>query len=93
MTLSAAARLAGMSQAKFVKVFKRVAGLTFVAYVTHVRVANAARLLKETTLSVAEIANRVGFADQSYFDKRFRRHFGQTPLAYRRQLPGDKDGG
>ena len=66
-------------------VFKRVAGMTFVAYVTHVRLANAARLLKESTRSVADIASCTGFADQSYFDKRFRRYFGQTPLGYRNE--------
>ena len=49
------------------------------------RLANAARLLKDTTKSVAEIANEAGFIDQSYFDKRFRRAFGQTPLELRRQ--------
>ena len=83
LPLAQAAAMVAMSPPKFIKVFKRVAGMTFVAYVTHVRLANAARLLKESTLSVAEIASRAGFADQSYFDKRFRRYFGQTPLGYR----------
>ena len=83
LPLPRAAAMVAMSPPKFIKVFKRVAGMTFVAYVTHVRLANAARLLKESTLSVAEIASRAGFADQSYFDTRFRRYFGQTPLGYR----------
>ncbi|MHB8521063.1 MAG: helix-turn-helix domain-containing protein [Limisphaerales bacterium] len=84
LMLGQAADMVGMSQPKFIKVFKKVAGMTLVAYVTHVRLANAARLLKESARSVAEIASHVGFADQSYFDKRFRRYFGQTPLAFRR---------
>jgi AraC family transcriptional regulator, activator of mtrCDE len=83
LTLAQAAAIVGVSQSKFIKVFKRVAGMTFIAYVTHVRLANAARLLKETTRSVAEIASHAGFADQSYFDRRFRRQFGRTPRAFR----------
>jgi AraC-like DNA-binding protein/mannose-6-phosphate isomerase-like protein (cupin superfamily) len=88
LTLTEAARMAGMSPPKFTKVFKRVAGMTLVNYVTHVRLSHAARLLRETTRSVAEIASAVGFADQSYFDRRFRGSFGQTPLRYRSGLVG-----
>ena len=83
LTVNAAARLAGMSAAQLGRTFKRVAGMTFVAYVNHVRLANAARLLKETDDSIADIANEVGFSDQSYFDKRFRRAFGQAPRDFR----------
>jgi AraC-like DNA-binding protein len=65
------------------KTFKKVAGTTLVAYLNHVRLANGSRMLRETSLSVAEIASAVGFADQSYFDKRFKRAFGRTPMAFR----------
>ncbi|HEX5175948.1 MAG TPA: AraC family transcriptional regulator, partial [Chthoniobacteraceae bacterium] len=46
ISLSTAARLAAMSKAQFTRRFRQVAGMNFVAYVTHVRVAEAARLLK-----------------------------------------------
>jgi two-component system response regulator YesN len=61
-----------------------VAGMTFVSYVTHVRLAQALRLLKESSLTVAEVATRVGFSDQSYFDRKFRSAFGQTPSGARK---------
>jgi AraC-like DNA-binding protein len=83
ITVDAAARLAGMSASRLMKTFKRVAGMTLVAYVNHVRLANAARLLRETSRNVAEIAFDVGFSDQSYFDKRFKRAFGLSPLKFR----------
>jgi len=79
-----AARLVGMSPARFIKVFKRVAGMTFVSYVTHVRLSRAARILRESIRLVADVAAETGFTDQSYFVRQFRRHFGQTPIAYRR---------
>jgi len=84
LPVTAAARLAGMSSPQFMKTFKQVAGMTLVAYLNHVRLANGARLLRETNRSIAEIASEVGFADQSYFDKRFKRAFGQAPKEFRR---------
>jgi two-component system response regulator YesN len=61
--------------------------MTFVAYITRVRLTQALRLLRETELSVAEIAASAGFSDQSYFDRRFRRAFGKTPREYRAETP------
>jgi len=78
-----AARMAGMGMPKFMKTFKRVAGMTLIAYLNHVRLAKAARLLCETSQSIAEIAASSGFSDQSYFDKRFKRAFGRTPKEFR----------
>jgi AraC family transcriptional activator of pobA len=43
----------------------------------------AARLLRFTDLSIGEIAFRVGFGDQMYFSRAFKRHHGQPPTVYR----------
>ena len=83
LPVSTAARLVGMSAPQFMKNFKQVAGMTLVAYLNHVRLANAARLLRETDRSIADIADATGFSDQSYFDKRFKRGFGRTPKEFR----------
>ena len=83
LTVAQAAAIVGMSQPKFMKTFKKVAGMTFVAYLNHARLANGSRLLRETELTIAEIASDVGFSDQSYFDKRFKRAFGMTPKEFR----------
>ena len=83
LPVSAAARLVGMSAPQFMKNFKQVAGMTLVAYLNHVRLANAARLLRETGRTIADIADATGFSDQSYFDKRFKRAFGRTPKEFR----------
>jgi AraC-like DNA-binding protein len=83
LSVASAARLANMSTAQFMKSFKQVAGMTLMAYLNHVRLANAARLLRETDCSIAEIAEQTGFFDQSHFDKRFKRAFGRTPKEFR----------
>lgn len=83
LTVADAAAVVHMSQPQLMKTFKRVAGMTLVAYLNHVRLSNAARLLKETAHSIAEVANESGFSDQSYFDKQFKRAFGCPPKQYR----------
>jgi len=83
LSVSDAARMVQMTAPQFMKTFKRVAGMTLIAYLNHVRLTNGARLLRETDQSVAEVAAAAGFADQSYFDKRFKRAFGQTPKEFR----------
>ena len=88
LTLKQVAALASISQPQFIKLFKRVAGMTFVSYLTHIRLSHAFRLLKESSLTIAEVAVRVGFSDQSYFDRRFKSAFGQVPSAVRKQMRG-----
>lgn len=85
ITIEKATELVHMSPAQFMKVFKKVAGMTFIAHVTRVRISNAVQLLRETDLTIAEIAARTGFSDQSYFDRRFRQAFGKSPRAWRQQ--------
>ena len=83
LTVAEAAALVHMSQSQLMKNFKQVAGMSLVAYLNHVRLSHGARLLKETVHSIAEIANEVGFADQSYFDRQFKRAFGCPPKNFR----------
>jgi AraC family transcriptional regulator, transcriptional activator of pobA len=85
LTVAQAAGLTHMSQPQLMKMFKKVAGMTLIAYLNHVRLSNATRLLKETALSIAEVASEVGFADQSYFDKQFKRAFGCPPKQFRQE--------
>jgi AraC-like DNA-binding protein len=86
ISVEQATQLVHMSQAQFMKVFKKVSGMTFVAHVTRVRINNALRLLRETDLTIAEIAGKTGFSDQSYFDRRFRQAFGKSPREWRKRL-------
>jgi AraC-like DNA-binding protein len=83
ITLAEAAALARLSKPQLTRIFKKVAGMSFVQYVNHVRLSHGARMLKETRQSVAEIASALGFSDQSYFDRQFRKSFGQSPREFR----------
>jgi AraC family transcriptional activator of pobA len=48
----------------------------------------ASRLLRYTDLTIGEIAHRVGFADQLYFSRAFKRRFALAPMAYRDEARG-----
>lgn len=85
LPLGDAARMCGMSTASFTRSFKQVAGMPYLSYVMHLRLGEAARLLRVGDRSIAEIADQMGFSDQSHFDRRFKRAFGATPSQFQRQ--------
>jgi AraC family transcriptional regulator len=72
-----------LSPYHFSRSFKRVTGLSPHQYVLSQRVQLARRLLVETSLSIAEVAQHVGFYDQSHFTYHFKRLVGVTPSAVR----------
>ncbi|MGM0883629.1 MAG: helix-turn-helix domain-containing protein [Bacillota bacterium] len=63
-----------------------VTGMPVVAYVNSLRIQLASSLLRNTTLKVTEIMDRVGFADDAYFIRLFRKQTGYTPAEYRKQF-------
>ena len=65
-------------------VFKEVYGNSLAAHMKEHRMEKAAALLRETDMSVAEIAGQVGYESQSKLTAAFKEQFGQLPTAYRR---------
>lgn len=61
-------------------------GSSFVALLRQLRLAQAARLLAETSTAPAAIGYLCGFADQAHFTREFKRHCALTPLRYREQF-------
>jgi len=66
--------------------FREELGITFVEYLTMVRMEEAKRLLADPALSVVAIASQVGYEDASYFSKVFKRYVGMSPNRYRRNI-------
>lgn len=67
----------------FSQLFKKKEGMTYVNYLTRVRITRAKKLLEETELRVYEICNMVGYNDVSYFSRIFEKQEGVKPLEYR----------
>lgn len=75
------ARRAGLHPVSLVRLFREEYGLPPRAYLIERRIEEAQRLLA-MNVSVAEVADRVGFFDQSHLHRHFKRRVGLTPLAY-----------
>ena len=86
-TVKALAQLYGQSRTTFTSHFKRATGLSPMTYVRQYRLKRACQMLKETTLSIDEIAFKSGYADSNAFNRAFKRTIGVSPGAYRRHGP------
>ncbi|MFC0216025.1 response regulator [Paenibacillus chartarius] len=67
------------------KKFKEEFNTTVVTYLTELRMEKARSLLAHTGMSLLEISEAVGYTDENYFGKVFKKHMGVTPFQYRRQ--------
>lgn len=83
LSLSSIANETGYNASYLTRLFKDETGRSFVKYVNDVRIREARQLLRETGLTVAEIAIKVGFWDVKYFSRFFRREVGLSPSEYR----------
>lgn len=66
--------------------FREELGITFVEYLTMVRMEEAKKLLMDPSLSVVAVASQVGYEDASYFSKVFKKYVGVSPNRYRRNI-------
>lgn len=82
-TLAALAAVAGMSVRQFCRAFRGSTGCSPHQYVLRQRVEQAKALIARGAMPLAEVAQQLGFADQSQFTRTFRRLTGATPAAYR----------
>lgn len=65
--------------------FKKFLGKTPKQFINEVRLENARRLLIETNIAIATVANDAGFTDHSYFSRQFQKLFKQSPSAFRQE--------
>ena len=85
------ARQASLSVSHFSRAFKESYGTTPHMHIIGLRLALAQRLMMTTAESLSQIALACGLANQSHLSKLFRRHVGETPLAWRRRCLPDAE--
>lgn len=76
-----------VSPAYFSTVFKRETEMSFVSYLTEVRLQNALNLLNTTDDKTYVIAGKVGYTEPNYFSYVFKKRFGVSPSKYRQSAP------
>ncbi len=81
--LSAAAERLGVNSSYLSRLFKKETDENFVDYLVDVRIGKAEYLLETTKLKNSEISALVGFEDERYFGKVFKKKCGVTPKQYR----------
>ena len=85
------ASLIGLSTSQTLKKVRAITGKSVNQYIRELRLSKAASLIKETDLTISEIAYKVGFSSQSYFNKVFRKRYGTTPSEYKTQKEEDPE--
>lgn len=85
-TIEQLARLVGTNEKRLSSEFRDNLGQTVFEYLRDERLRIAQRLLSSTLLSIARIAEEIGFSSAANFATAFRERFGMTPSTYRHQL-------
>lgn len=83
MTLSDVAKHVSLSNNHFCTVFSQEMGVTFIEYLTQLRMNKAKELLKRTDMRSGEIAIAIGYNDPHYFSYLFKKSVGMNPRDYR----------
>ncbi len=86
LTLDNLAAVAHVSKYYLSHAFSREYGTSPINYLLLCRVQESMHLLAETSLSLSQIAEMLGFSSPSYFSQSFRRIQGMSPMAYRNQI-------
>ena len=87
---SSLAKVANLTPARFARVIKRIFQLTPNQLISKTRLTAAARMLRETDRSIADIAIASGFYDHSAFTRAFRTSLGLSPSAFRYEFSSNE---
>ncbi|MCX4164389.1 MULTISPECIES: AraC family transcriptional regulator [Paraburkholderia] len=82
ITLEELAALCALERFHFLKLFKQTVGMTPHAWLVRLRLERACALLSHPDACLTQVAQEVGFYDQSHFNRAFRQAFGVSPSKY-----------
>ena len=78
-------KIAHMSRSNLMRVFRKATGQTPIEYLVRLRIQRAMELLRNTDLTITEIALETGFNDSNYFTRQFKRICDAPPSTFRRR--------
>ena len=73
-----------ISKEHLLRLFKQRYGCGIYEYTLQVRMDKAKELLMDPELKIQTVSEKIGYNDTNYFSKAFKKHFGISPLAFRR---------
>ena len=77
-------RQAGISRSALAQRFTRIIGMAPMHYLTHWRMQVAAQKLRESSATLARVAELVGYESEAAFSRAFKKNFGSAPATWRR---------
>lgn len=83
LSLNELAKYANVSPSYLSAMFKKAEGISIIDCITNIRIDNACTLLQTTSLTLKEISQKCGYANQYYFSTAFKKKIGMSPSAYR----------
>ena len=83
LSLTKLSDVMNLSQSYISRVFKQKTGISYVEYVTNMRIEYSKKLLKQTDMSISEISDKLGYGNSQYYIKIFKNHIGITPGQYK----------
>lgn len=84
ITVCETAKLCGISETYFRRIFKKCCGVSPISYINNLRLARAKEILAESTSTLEAVSEMCGFCDVSYFCRFFKNAVGKTPSEYRK---------
>ena len=90
LSLQDAADIAHISPQHLSRVFRQELNVTFVDYLTQIRILKAIELISDPTLKIYEVAEKVGYNSQHYFSSAFKKVLGVSPLEYRKGVQSEQ---
>lgn len=93
LSMEEVARVFSFSQSYLTRLFKSEAGITPIQYVNELRMKRAIELLNLHSFTIDQIAEAVGYDNQFYFTKRFKKYYGVPPSKYKQktEVKAEKD--
>lgn len=86
ITLDGIAQYVELSRTYVSGLFKKELGVNLTNYITNYRIEKAKELLRDTNLKSYEVAEKVGFLDESYFSRSFKKVTGESPNSYKKTI-------
>lgn len=86
ITVKELAKLANLSEKRFIGNFTLTVGLAPGQYITQCKMKKAAELISYTDKKISEIAQFLGYGDQYSFSKAFKKNFGESPTEFRKNI-------
>ena len=86
LTLESVSSHFGLNPSYFSRMFKKALGSAYTEYLNFVRICKAEKLLKDTDMSVLEVAMETGFSSVTYFNRVFKKIRNCSPTTYKKAM-------